>query len=206
MRSLHPVTRSVALLGLGLMMLAAPVAAQGPLARTYFDHGIWALDAGDFDGAAREFTAALDFYPPYIEARIGLGMARLAQDRLLEAWADLERAKRSEEDPGRKASIETLLQSVEVMARLEDYAALLVKTNRENDAKQVREWSQQLRVALYTDTPEESADASLARHEALKKFAAELRTLKQEAEASQTEALADAHLQQTIENWRPQNQ
>jgi tetratricopeptide (TPR) repeat protein len=200
---MHRGIRAVAIFGLGLIVVATPVAAQGPLARTYFDHGLWALDAGDFDGATREFTSALEFYPLYIDARIGRGMARLGQDRLLEAWDDLERAKRDADDPARKASVEGLMQGVEVTARLEDYAALLAKTNREVDANQVTEWAQQFRTALYTGSPEESTDLGLARHEALKKFAAELRALKREAEANQTEALADAHLQQPVEDWRP---
>ena len=190
--------------GLGLLVVATPVAAQGPLARTYFDHGLWALDAGDFDGATREFTSALEFHPLYIDARIGRGMARLAQERLLEAWDDLERAKREADDPAKKASIETLLQGVEVTARLEDYAAHLARTNREVDARQVKESAQQLRTTLYTGSPEESTDLGEARNEALKKYAADLRALKREAEANQTEVLADTHLQQPIENWRPQ--
>jgi tetratricopeptide (TPR) repeat protein len=201
---MHRTIGFVAVLGLGFIVAAAPVAAQGPLARTYFDHGLWALDAGDFDGAAREFTNALELYPLYVDARIGRGMARLAQDRLLEAWGDLEWAKRSEDDPAKKASVETLLQGVEVTARLEDYASLLARTNREVDASRVKEWAQQLRTAMYAGSPEESTDLNVARHEALKKFAAELRSLDREAEAKQTEVLADAHLQQRIENWRPE--
>jgi tetratricopeptide (TPR) repeat protein len=195
--------RLVALFGLGFVLVSLPAAAQGPLARTYFDHGRWALDAGDFDGAAREFTTALELYPQYIDARIGRGMARLAQDRLLEAWDDIEWAKRYEDDPAKKASIETLLQGVEVAARLEDYASLLARTNREIDARRVAEWAQQFRTAIYTGSSDESPDLNVARHEALKKFAAELRSLNREAEANQTDVLADAHLQQHIEDWRP---
>jgi len=196
--------RFIALSGLGLIVVSSLATAQGPIARTYFDHGLWALDAGDFDGAAREFTNALDLYPQYIDARIGRGMARLAQDRLLEAWDDLEWAKRHEDDPAKKASTETLLQGVEVTARLEDYASLLAQTNREAEAIRIKEGARQFRTTIYTGSPEDSTDLNVARHEALKNFAAELRALKREAEAVQTEALADAHLQHHIENWRSQ--
>src|SRR5882724_8090701 len=85
--------RTVRILALiGLVLAATPVAAQGPLARTYAAYGFRALGSGDFGGAVREFTEALELYPLYVDAYVGRAMAGIAQDRLLEAWADLQRA------------------------------------------------------------------------------------------------------------------
>jgi tetratricopeptide (TPR) repeat protein len=199
--------RILALLGLGLAATATPVAAQGPLARTYAAYGFSALASGDFGAAIREFTGALERYPLYVDAYVGRAMASIAQDRLLEAWDDLQRAKRYDDDPARQASIDELLQGVEVTLRLASYAAFLTGTKRDDDAVQVAGWANRFRATLYTLPPEEStALDDLAPHEVLKQYAAELRALGRQAEASQTEALADAYLGHQMENWRRQRE
>ena len=124
--------RILALLGF-VLAAATPVAAQGPLARTYAAYGFRALGSGDFGGAVREFTEALELYPLYVDAYVGRAMAGIAQDRLLEAWGDLQRAKRYDDDPGRKAAIEELMQGVEVTSRLASYAAFLAGVGKNDE-------------------------------------------------------------------------
>ena len=141
--------RILALLGF-VLAAATPVAAQGPLARTYAAYGFRALGSGDFGGAVREFTEALELYPLYVDAYVGRAMAGIAQDRLLEAWGDLQRAKRYDDDPGRKAAIEELMQGVEVTSRLASYAAFLAGAKRDADAAQVAGWADRFRATLYT--------------------------------------------------------
>src|SRR5437016_10691260 len=132
-RAMPRIVRILALLGF-VLAAATPVAAQGPLARTYAAYGFRALGSGDFGGAVREFTEALELYPLYVDAYVGRAMAGIAQDRLLEAWGDLQRAKRYDDDPGRKAAIEELMQGVEVTSRLASYAAFLAGAKRDADA------------------------------------------------------------------------
>ena len=198
--------RILALLGLVLAATATPVAAQGPLARTYAAYGFRALGLGNFDGAVREFTEALELYPLYVDAYVGRAMAGIAQDRLLEAWGDLQRAKRYDDDPARRAAIEELMQGVEVTSRLASYAALLAGAKRDADAIQVAEWANRFRATLYTLPPEDSATLGFAPHEVLKKYAAEMRPLGQQADASHTETLADAYLSHQMVNWRRQRE
>jgi tetratricopeptide (TPR) repeat protein len=197
--------RILALIGLVLAAALTPVAAQGPLARTYAAYGFRALGSGDFGGAVREFTEALELYPLYVDAYVGRGMAGIAQDRLLEAWADLQRAKRYDDDPTRKVAIEELMQGVEVTARLASYAAFLAGARREADAAQVAGWADRFRATLYT-IPPESTVLDFAPHDVLKKYAAELRPLGRQAEAGHTEALADAYLGHQMESWRRQRE
>ena len=133
-------------------------------------------------------------------------MAGIAQDRLLEAWGDLQRAKRYDDDPGRKAAIEELMQGVEVTSRLASYAAFLAGATRDADAAQVAGWADRFRATLYTLPPEESTAIDFAPHEVLKKYAAELRPLGRPGEASKTDALANAYLSHQMENWRRQRE
>lgn len=200
------IVRILAVLGLGVAVAATPVAAQGPLARTYAAHGFSALDSGDFDGAIREFTEALELYPLYVDAYVGRAMAGIAQDRLLEAWGDLQRAKRYDDDPAGKAAVEELMQGVEVTSRLASYAAFLAGAKRETDAIQVAGWTDRFRATLYSLPPEESAAFGFAPREVLKSYAAELRARDRQAEAIQTEALADAYLGHQLDNWRRQRE
>ena len=198
--------RILAVLGLALAAAVTPVAAQGPLARTYAAYGFRALGSGDFGGAIREFTEALELYPLYVDAYVGRAMAGIAQDRLLEAWADLQRAKRYDDDPTRKVAIEELMQGVEVTSRLASYAAFLAGARREAEAAQVAGWADRFRATLYTVPPEESTALDFAPHDVLKKYAAELRPLGRQAEAVHTEALADAYLGHQMEGWRRQRE
>ena len=198
--------RTVRILALiGLVLAATPVAAQGPLARTYAAYGFRALGAGDFGGAVREFTEAFELYPLYVDAYVGRAMAGIAQDRLLEAWADLQRAKRYDDDPTRKVAIEELMQGVEVTSRLASYAAFLAGARREAEAAQVAGWADRFRATLYTIPPESTA-LDFAPHDVLKNYAAELRPLGRQAEAGHTEALADAYLGHQMESWRRQRE
>jgi tetratricopeptide (TPR) repeat protein len=196
--------RLLVLLGLGVAAAATPVAAQGPLARTYAEHGFAALASGDFNGAIREFTEAPELYPPYVDAYVGRAMAGIAQDRLLEAWADLQTAKRYDDDPARRAAVDELLQGIEITARLASYGAFLAASERAPDAVQITGWANRFRATLYTLTPEESTALDFAPDEVLKKYAAELRALGRQTDASQTVALADAYLGHRMENWRHQ--
>ena len=198
--------RILALIGLVLAAAVTPVAAQGPLARTYAAYGFRALGSGDFGGAVREFTEALELYPLYVDAYVGRAMAGIAQDRLLEAWADVQRAKRYDDDPTRKVAIEELMQGVEVTSRLASYAAFLAGARREAEAAQVSGWADRFRATLYTVPPEESTALDFAPHDVLKKYAAELRPLGRQAEAVHTEALADAYLGHQMESWRRQRE
>jgi len=197
--------RILALLGF-VLAAATPVGAQGPLARTYAAYGFRALGSGDFGGAVREFTEALELYPLYVDAYVGRAMAGIAQDRLLEAWGDLQRAKRYDDDPGRKAAIEELMQGIEVTSRLASYAAFLAGAKRDADAAQVAGWADRFRATLYTLPPEESTAIDFAPHEVLKKYAAELRPLGRQGEASQTDALDNAYVSHQMENWRRQRE
>ena len=200
------VVRIFALLGLGLAAAAAPAAAQGPLARTYAAHGFSALDAGDFAGAFREFTAALGLYPPYVDAYVGRAMAAIAQDRLLESWADLQSAKRHDDDPARKAAVDELMQGIEVASRLASYRTFLAGAKRDADATQVAQWTDRFRATLYTLQPEDSAILGFAPDEVLKRYAAELLALGRSSEARKTEAIADAYRGHRMENWRRQQE
>jgi tetratricopeptide (TPR) repeat protein len=53
------------------------------------------VDAKDFDGAAREFEAALQIYPEYADALHGLGKARMALKQYAAAASALERCRDS---------------------------------------------------------------------------------------------------------------
>jgi protein O-GlcNAc transferase len=53
------------------------------------------VDAKDFDGAAREFEAALQIYPEYADALHGLGKARMALKQYAAAARALERCRDS---------------------------------------------------------------------------------------------------------------
>jgi hypothetical protein len=118
----------------------------------------------------------------------------------------LQTAKRYDDDPARKAAIDELMQGIEITARLANYGAFLAGTKRAADAVQVTEWAGRFRATLYTLTPEESTALGFAPDDVLRKYAAELRALARLAEASQTEALADAYLGHQMENWRRQQE
>ncbi|HYT74973.1 MAG TPA: tetratricopeptide repeat protein [Vicinamibacterales bacterium] len=60
------------------------------------DHAGWArIDAKDFDGAAREFEAAVQIHPEYADALHGLGKAYMALQRYEPAVRVLERCRDS---------------------------------------------------------------------------------------------------------------
>jgi hypothetical protein len=198
--------RVLALLGLAVAAAAAPAAAQGPLARTYAAHGFSALSAGDFAGASREFSVALDLYPPYVDAYVGRAVALLAQDRLLESWEDLTTAKRYDEDAFRKAAIDELMQGIEVVSRLASYGNFLAAAKRDAEAVQAAEWTGRFGATLYAFPTGDGAALGFAPEDVLKKYARELQALGRQGEASQTEAIADAYLGHRLENWRRQQE
>lgn len=185
-------------------MPAAPATAQGPLARTYADHGFSALGAGDFGGAVREFSEAIGLYPPYVDAYVGRATAFIAQDRLLESWADLTAAKRLDEDAARRTAVDELMQGIEVLARLESYGAFLATSKRDAGAVQVTEWTGRFRATLYAFPAESAPALDFAPEDVLRTHARELRAAGRQAEASQTEAIAEAYLGHRLENWRRQ--
>jgi tetratricopeptide (TPR) repeat protein len=60
------------------------------------DRAAWTRhDARDFEGAAREFEAALQIYPEYADALYGLGKARMALHQYPAAASAFERARDS---------------------------------------------------------------------------------------------------------------
>ena len=196
--------RVLALLGFTLAAAAAPAAAQGPLARTYAAHGFSALGAGDFPGAFREFSVALDLYPTYVDAYVGRAVAMIAQDRLLESWSDLTAARRYEEDAARKAAVDELMQGIEVASRLGSYGNFLASAKRDAEAVQAAEWARRFRTSLYAMPAEDGAALGFAPEDVLKKYARDLRALGRQTEASQTDAIADAYFGHRLESWRRQ--
>jgi hypothetical protein len=204
--ALSRAVRALTLVGLALAAAASPAAAQGPLARTYAAHGFSALGASDFPGALREFSVALDLYPPYVDAYVGRAVAAIAQDRLLEAWDDLTTAKRYDEDASRKAAVDELMQGIEVLTRLASYGNFLAAAKRDADAVQVAEWTSRFRATLYAMPAEDPEALGFAPEDVLKKYASDLRPLGRQAEASQTEAIADAYQGHRLANWRRQQE
>jgi tetratricopeptide (TPR) repeat protein len=198
------VLRVLALLGFVVAAAAAPAAAQGPLARTYAAHGFSALGAGDFAGAVREFSEALDLYPPYVDAYVGRAAAMIAQDRLLESWSDLTAAKRYDEDAVRQAAVDELMQGIEVVSRLGSYGNFLAAAKRNAEAVQAVEWANRFRTSLYAIPPEDGAALGFAPEDVLKNYARDLRAVGRQTEASQTDAIADAYLGHRLANWRRQ--
>jgi tetratricopeptide (TPR) repeat protein len=89
----------------GLLLVSA-LTFQSPTPRTTLtpdlqraqqhDRAGWTrVDAKDFDGAAREFEAALQIYPEYADALHGLGKARMALKQFAAAAGALERCRDS---------------------------------------------------------------------------------------------------------------
>jgi tetratricopeptide (TPR) repeat protein len=91
---------------LGFLLLIGVLGLQAPALRTTLtpdlqraqqhDRTGWLrVDARDFDGAAREFEAALQIYPEYADALHGLGKARMALKQYDGAARALERCRDS---------------------------------------------------------------------------------------------------------------
>jgi protein O-GlcNAc transferase len=91
---------------LGSLMLMGVLTLQSPAPRTTLtpdmqraqqhDRAGWTrVDAKDFDGAAREFEAALQIYPEYADALHGLGKSRMALRQYDAAARALERCRDS---------------------------------------------------------------------------------------------------------------
>jgi tetratricopeptide (TPR) repeat protein len=198
--------RVLALLAFVVAAAAAPAAAQGPLARTYAAYGFSALGAGDFAGAFREFSVALDLYPSYVDAYVGRAVALIAQDRLLESWEDLTTAKRYDEDAAKKAAIDELMLGIEVAARLASYGNFLAASKRDAESVQVAEGAIRFRTTLYASSAGDGAAIGFAPEDTLKKYAGELRTQGRETEATRTEAIADAFLGHRLASWRRQQE
>src|SRR5258706_13529361 len=88
------------LLVIGVLTLQSPAprtALTPDLQRAQqHDRAAWTrVDARDFDGAAREFEAALQIYPEYADALHGLGKSRMALKQYDAAARALERCRDS---------------------------------------------------------------------------------------------------------------
>ena len=198
--------RAVCSLLLLSLIAGAPAAAQGPLARTYAEHGFSALASGDTDGALREFAAAVDLYPQYVDALVGHAIAAIAQNRLLEAWGDLEKARRYDDDEARKVAVGEPMQGIEVATRLEGYAAFLAQAKQDGEASRVTEWAGRFRAWMSAIPPEDPAALGFDPDEVLWKYAAALGAAGRRAEAGSTASLADAYAAHQMANWRQQQE
>src|SRR5258706_12790941 len=88
------------LLVIGVLTLQSPAPRTAltpdlPRAQQHDRAGWVRVDAADFDGAAREFEAALQIYPEYADALHGLGKARMALKEYGAAARVLERCRDS---------------------------------------------------------------------------------------------------------------
>ena len=104
----------------GLLLLLAALSLQSPAPRPVVtpdsqraqqhDRAGWTrVDAKDFDGAAREFEAALQIYPEYADALHGLGKARMALKDYAAAARALERCRDSYAQEGTRDAEQRLL-------------------------------------------------------------------------------------------------
>ena len=104
----------------GLLLLLIAFGHQAPAPRAVLtpdiqraqqhDRAGWTrADAKDFDGAAREFEAALQIYPEYADALHGLGKARMALKDYAAAMRALERCRDAYAQEGTRDAEQRLL-------------------------------------------------------------------------------------------------
>ena len=84
---------SIALaIGAGTWAVYAYIASAPDRANSHYREGMRLLGPGDFQGAAAQFTKAIDIFPEYADAYLGRGKARQAAGENQAALADFEKA------------------------------------------------------------------------------------------------------------------
>jgi tetratricopeptide (TPR) repeat protein len=91
-RRLIRVTSIVAALGASTWAVYAYIASAPDRATSHYQQGMIRLGAGDFQGAAAQFTKAIAIVPEYADAYLGRGKARQADGQSEAALADFEKA------------------------------------------------------------------------------------------------------------------
>lgn len=79
-------------LGAGAWGVYAYIASAPDRALSHYQAGMRLLGPGDFQGAAAQFTKAIEIVPEYADAYLGRGKARLAAGQADAALADFEKA------------------------------------------------------------------------------------------------------------------
>jgi tetratricopeptide (TPR) repeat protein len=91
-RRLIRVTSIAVALGASTWAVYAYIESAPDRANTHYRQGMHLLGPGDFQGAAAQFTRAIEIFPEYPDAYIGRGKARQAAGRTEAALADFEKA------------------------------------------------------------------------------------------------------------------
>jgi len=79
-------------IGASTWAVYAYIASAPDRANSHYREGMRLLGPGDFQGAAAQFTKAIDIFPEYADAYLGRGKARQAAGQSDAALADFERA------------------------------------------------------------------------------------------------------------------
>jgi tetratricopeptide (TPR) repeat protein len=79
-------------LGAGAWAVYAYIESAPDRANSHYREGMRLLGPGDFEGAAAQFTKAIDIVPEYADAYLGRGKARQAAGQSEAALADFEKA------------------------------------------------------------------------------------------------------------------
>src|SRR5579862_4432271 len=91
-RRLIRVTSIMLALGASAWAIYAYIASAPDRADSHYRQGMRLLGSGDFQGAAAQFTKAIDILPDYADAYLGRGKARQAAGQTEAARADFEKA------------------------------------------------------------------------------------------------------------------
>lgn len=91
-RRLIRVTSVVLALGASTWAVYAYIASAPDRADSHYRQGMRLLGPGDFQGAAAQFTKAIDIVPDYADAYLGRGKARQAAGQTEAALVDFEKA------------------------------------------------------------------------------------------------------------------
>ena len=91
-RRLIRVTAIAVALGASTWAVYAYIASAPDRARSHYQEGMRLLGPGDFEGAAAQFTKAIDIAPKFADAYVGRGKARQAAGQSEAAMADFEKA------------------------------------------------------------------------------------------------------------------
>lgn len=79
-------------LGASTWAVYAYIASAPDRAGSHYREGMRLLGPGEFEGAAAQFTKAIDIFPDYADAYLGRGKARQAAGQTEAALADFEKA------------------------------------------------------------------------------------------------------------------